>query len=286
MIIYSNGCSHTAGTEGYDTYYNDIISRVIFKSSHYEWWNPTEGHYNTFKNTDFSSIDKNLNYLLKHADHGKSNDLIFFETYNMVLDSIKHGNKIDYAIIQFSGVNRRVQSIPCDKKGIRLIHINPHDYSDRGIKLEPFATEQSLQYLIILQDLFKKHNIEYVFIPYMEFDKETLNLSDKLELVDTSKLTSNLNIGHRNDFRSKGYCRDAHGHPNYRGYYELAKRSLKVLNIEGILPIEDYYSDEKRKYDDDLTEKYDFIKKYAKELGDGTHHEVEVAKRKKKFRLF
>lgn len=280
MIIYSNGCSHTAATEGYETYYIDIITRTLSNTHEYEWWNPTEGHFDIFKNTDFSSLDDNETYVLKHAEHGKSNDLIFFETYNMVLDSVKSGKKIDYAIIQFSGVNRRVHTIPCEERGMRLIHVNPHENYKWGIKLEPFATEQSLQYLVILQELFKKHKIEYVFIPYMEFDLDALNLSDKLDLLDESRFTADLRIGHRNPFRSMGYCRDEQGHPNYRGYYELAKKCLEILNIDSILPIEKYYSLEKRNYDDDLVKKYGFIKKYSAELGDGTNSELELVRKK------
>ena len=274
MIIYSNGCSHTAGTEGYDTYYNDIITRVINPNTSYEWANPTEGHYNTFKNVNFGTLDKNTTYLFKHAEHGKSNDLIFFETYNMVLDSIINNNKIDYAIIQFSGVNRRFHTIPDVDKGVKILHVNPHDHHELGIKFEPLATEQSLQYLIILQELFKKHDINYVFIPYMEFDSSVLNLSSNVDLVDTTKLTCPLYEGHRNSFRALGYCRDGAGHPNYRGYYEIAKRCLDILNIQGIRPVEEYYSSERINFDDDLAQRQDFVKKFSKSLGDGTDYDL------------
>jgi len=282
MIIYSNGCSHTAVTEDYDTYYIDIITQILTNTPHYEWLNPTEGHYNIFKNIDFSSFHNDKTYLLKHAEHGKSNDLIFFETYNMVLDSIKHGKKIDYAIIQFSGVNRRVQSVPDSTRGIKLINVNPHDHYERGIKLDPFATEQSLQYLIILQDLFETHNIPYVFIPYMEFDSDALKLTDKMDLINTSRLTCDLSKGHRNHFRSIGYCRDEQGHPNCRGYYELAKRCLEILDIPDIKQIEDYYPLKTINRDDAFVINYHFIAKYAKELGDGTKSEIKNAKKIKK----
>jgi len=278
MIIYSNGCSHTAATIDYDIYYIDILAKVLNDKPSYEWINPTEGHYNTFKNIDFKSLSKNKNYLLKHAEHGKSNDLIFFETYNMVIDSVRCNNKIDYAIIQFSGVNRRLQTIPDVDKDVKLIHVNPHDNSHLGVKLEPFASEQSLQYLLILQELFKTHNIPYVFIPYMEFDNNVLELTDKLHLIDTTRLTCSLYDGHRTDFRKRGYCRDAAGHPNYRGYYELAMKCLDILNKEGIKPVEVYYSKEKRMFDDDLAEKQNFVKLFSKNLGDGTSDEIEKCK--------
>ena len=61
-----------------------------------------------------------------------------------------------------------------------LKNVNPFDNFELGVKFEPFATEQSLQYILILQDLFKKHNINYCFIPYMEFDSEEIQRNNKL----------------------------------------------------------------------------------------------------------
>ena len=270
MIIYSNGCSHTADMGmNYNKVYIDILAQEIMTD--YEIINLQQGHYNKFKNFSFESLD-DKNYLLKNAEHGKSNDLIFFETLNVVLDSIGK-KKIDFAIIQFSGTNRRIHSNPDGK----LEHVNPFDNHHWGIKFEPFATEQSLHYMIILQELFKKYNIKYCFIPYMEFDSNSLNLSGNLKFIDTSKLTSSLYDGHRNHFRIEGKTCDAPGHPNSLGYYELAKIILQKLELNIELKSIEYYFNEKEIIRDfeTNTKMQDFIKKYGMVLRDGTEDRID-----------
>lgn len=270
MIIYSNGCSHTADMGmNYNKVYIDILASEIL--SEYEIINVQQGHYNKFKNFSFELLgDKN--YLLKNAEHGKSNDLIFFETFNVVLDSIGK-QKIDFAIIQFSGVNRRVHTNPDGN----LEHVNPFDNHHWGIKFEPFATEQSLHYIIILQELFKKYNINYCFVPYMEFDSDSLNLSDKLDMIDTSKLTTSLYDGHRNYFRKDGKTCDAPGHPNCIGYYELSKIIISKLNLDiKLKPIENYFTKKEIMRDLEKNSKMqDFIKKYGMILRDGTDDRID-----------
>ena len=94
-------------------------------------------------------------------------------------DSIINNVKLDFVIIQFSGVNRRIHSNPDGS----LLKVNPFDNSEMGVKFDPFATEQSLQYILILQDLLKEHSINYCFIPYMEFDSDTLDKSSNLKFT-------------------------------------------------------------------------------------------------------
>ena len=270
MIIYSNGCSHTADMGmNYNRVYIDILSEVLMGD--YDVINVAQGHYNKSKNFNFENLS-NKNYLLKNAEHGKSNDLIFFETINVVLDSINK-KKIDLAIIQFSGVHRRVHTNP---NGI-LEHVNPFDNHHWGIKFEPFATEQSLQYLIILQELFVKYNINYCFIPYMEFDSDVLDTTDKLKFIDESKLTASLYDGHRNYFRKDGKTCDAPGHPNCIGYYEMASIIIKKLKYDVELKPLEYYFTKKEIYRDleKNSKMQEFIKQYGMILRDGTDDRID-----------
>lgn len=270
MIIYSNGCSHTADMAvNYDKVYIDILADEIMES--YKTIKVQEGHYNEFKNFSFEDLTEG-NFLLKNAEHGKSNDLILFETINIVLDSVGK-TQIDFAIIQLSGVNRRVHIKPDGG----LEHINPFDNFELGIKFEPFATEHSLQYIIILQELFKKYNINYCFIPYMEFDKDVLDKSDKLKFIDSSKLTASLYDGHRNHFRRDGKTSDAPGHPNCVGYYELANLVIDKLNIDlKLKPLDFYFTNKEITRDLDVKSGFmPFIKKFGMVLGEGTEARID-----------
>jgi hypothetical protein len=275
MIIYSNGCSHTSDMkQHYDNVYIDILANEVLQN--YKLIKVQEGHYNDFKNFSFKKLDTNTNYLLKNASHGKSNDLIFFESYNIIKDSIINNVKLDFVVIQFSGVNRRIHS---NSDG-SLLNVNPFDNSELGVKFEPFATEQSLQYILILQDLLKKHSIKYCFIPYMEFDSDTLDKSSNLKLIDNNYLTTSLKEGHRNSFRKNGYVNDASGHPNHQGYYILTKIILKKLELsDKINPIEDYFSDKIIKRDKKYNSSFlTWIKERGDVLKDGTNDDMNKLK--------
>ena len=276
MIIYSNGCSHTSDVkQNYDNVYIDILANEVLQN--YKTIKVQEGYYNKFKNFNFKDLDTDTNYLLKNADHGKSNDLIFFESYNIIKDSIINNVKLDFVIIQFSGVNRRIHSNPDGS----LLNVNPFDNSELGVKFEPFATEQSLQYILILQDLLKEHSIKYCFIPYMEFDSDTLDKSSNLKFIDTKYLTTTLYKGHRNNFRTNGYVNDAPGHPNHQGYYILAKIILKKLGLsDKINPIEDYFSDKIIKRDKKYNSSFlTWIKERGDVLKDGTNGDIDKLKK-------
>jgi len=276
MIIYSNGCSHTADMgANFHNVYIDIVAKELLKT--YEKIYACEGHYNKNKNFKFYELNSDKNYLIKHAEHGKSNDLIFFESYNIIKNAINDNVKLDYVVIQFSGVNRRIHTLPNGG----LLSVNPWDNSALGVKFEPFATEQSLQYLLILQDLLNQNFINYVFIPYMEFDSDVLSKSDKLDYIDNERLSTSLFSGHRNDFRKRGMTVDASGHPNFLGYYELATIVLDKFHYakDNMKDIETYFSKRIRErdlYKDEPGIRW--IKKYGDILGDGTEDEVDEAR--------
>ena len=247
MIIYSNGCSHTADLQSnsechpnntipdgyYENVYIDVVAKELFNDE-YEVVHLMEGFYlKDEKNCNFNTFKNSRDYLLKHASSGKSNDLIFFESYNVIRELIHKNIKLDYVVIQFTGQNRRVGTLPDG----RLIPISPSDNSEQGIKFEPFASEQSLQYIVILQDLLKENNINYCFIPYMEFDKYVLDNTDKLKYIDQSNFTSSIRHPHINYFRNNKLVLDIAGHPNRYGYLKLAEMVLTKLghaNLKGL----------------------------------------------------
>lgn len=269
MIIYSNGCSHTVNFK-YQNVYIDIVANEILKG--YKTIYAVEGWYYTNKIFKFTDLSENKNYLIKHAEHGKSNDLIFFESYNIIKNAIKNNVKLDFVVIQFSGVNRRVHT----KADGSLLKINPCENSEYGIKFEPFATEQSLQYLIILQDLLNNNSINHVFIPYMEFDNDVLKKSDKLDYIDNERLSTSLFSGHRNEFRKKGYAFDTAGHPNCYGHYYLASIIIDKFgfDVKDMKDLETYFS--KIDIDEQMLDDWkQFIKNNGEKLGEGTKEDVD-----------
>jgi len=271
MIIYNNGCSHTKTGEDFFSHgYFDIVCKELF-SNDYHTVALERGLYNYEKNKLSKLKLDSTNILFKHALSGKSNDLIFFETLNFIYTTLGTKLKPNLIIIQWSGPNRRFHSEPDGG----IIDINPHDNTDLGIKFEPLATEQTLQYMITLQDICKLHNIEFIFIPYMELDKEVVETSPIVKQLNLNKFTTSLIEGHRNLFRQSGYSMDLQGHPNFYGIYQIAKLILEILNKD-IGLIENYIEkDDIKKSKKPLQ---NFIKKYGNKLGEGVIESVKKIK--------
>lgn len=276
MLIYSNGCSHTAKYFQYTYNYIDIISDVLVNNKDYIKIDIEEEGIHPFKNKLFKFIEnftkEPYDALFMNAKAGKSNDLIFYETYNFVKTLVTNNIKLDYAIIQFSGVNRRFYTT-ADGMIINVTPAEEREEIRKQIKFEPIATEQSLQYMLILQDLLKSNNIKYCFIPYMEFDSTVIRDSSISKLIDTDFLIKDLELGCRNEFRKNGLSRDHAGHPNVYGYYEIAKLVLEKLNlIDKLNHIDKYFTKLEldhhylKKVNKDLKER--FIKEYGSELGE------------------
>lgn len=226
MNIYSNGCSHTAGHLSprghshikFTSYqimgdYKLIDVDIPFKSPKFNY------------NKHF--LNNEGNKLFFEASNGKSNDLIFFETYNFINNSLKNNIKIDYVVIQWSGANRTFYTLP--NGGID--NINLFDNTHLGIKFEPMASLQTIQYMHILQELFDKNNIEYAFIPYMELDSKSFNKFDLSKSLDLSRFTEHPTKGHLNYFlKNKEFICDEQGHPSNKGSYYISKLTLNILN--------------------------------------------------------
>ena len=272
MILYSNGCSHTTKNHPYFKSYIDLVADTLMGTYDELSLGANINDINELHDISDNVItDQDL--LIRGEHHGKGNDTILFETYNCIKSLVSENIKIDYVVIQFSGVNRRIHTTPNGEYEF----INPFTNSELGVKFEPVATEQSLQYILILQDLFKSNNIKYCFIPYMEFDATVLKNSNITKLIDNDFLIRGLEVGCRNEFRSKGRTCDAPGHPNTLGYYELAKLVLEKFNLEEQLkPIDVYF--EMKLVDFDMNHYMnggDFIKDFGDVLCDGTDEDIE-----------
>lgn len=282
MIVYSNGCSHTIGfcRGSIEDSYISIISKSLFRDDYELLLGTKKIGYNVFKS------DVNLNFFKKksvknnkvliNADYGKSNDTIFFETINTICELKKEGIKIDYAIIQFSGSNRRIHTLPNNT----FKYVNPHDNFELGIKFEPYASLSTLQYILILQELFKKEDIEYVFIPYIELDIKTIENNCMLDFIDTKRLTTKLSDGHRNHFRKKNCVCDYAGHPNLLGNYILADKVLDILGLnDSLIGFYDYFNNSNKGLQEYLGSPSDnqknILKKYYNKLGDGSLKEIK-----------
>ena len=275
MVIYSNGCSHTRGAcrDRYeDSYVYIFLSSLVGKNNFIsKTRSKLDIHFQ--KENPYTELDSSKHYNIFDADYGKSNDKILYETYHSVLHSIKAGAQIDYAIIQLTGANRRMH---WDMYG-NLIDVNLYENVELGPKFEPTSTHHTIQMILILQDLFIKHNIEYVFVPYMELDGFSLSRNRFVDMIDSSRFTETLVDGHRNDFRQKLWVCDEGGHPNYLGNYYLAERVLSLFGYsDSLIGFWDYFSDTDVEFHNP---NHEFIKKYHRKLGDGTDEEIKKIKK-------
>tara|TARA_B100000530_G_scaffold328063_1_gene268497 strand:- start:365 stop:1249 length:885 start_codon:yes stop_codon:yes gene_type:complete len=240
MILFANGCSHTAG---------QCVQKPLtwpFMLSHSlinKEWDTHETHYGQIhKATNPQSlVDKTKNQLFEFSDHGKSNDMIYYETLHFLLSLEKENIKPDFVVIQWSGVNRRVHSVPGEKGIIDgLVFVNSHDNSKFGPWFEPYASKHTLQMMLHLQTYLKLNDIPYAFIPYMEVDTQNKYLIE-LDFLDESKCTISPKIGHRNEFRRKGLTCDTHGHPSLLGHYFITNKVLEILGCEELIKGLDFH---------------------------------------------
>lgn len=251
MILYSNGCSHTAVKENaaahifFDSLwmtkkYHEIgvcdlyCNRV--RMDHGEPFGNSKNDWKTIK----SALENKGALHFHHADHGKNNQRIFIETIDFVSKLINENKKPNFCIIQWSGPNRKLDfdyksSYTYDYSEYNdmfthSLNVNPHDYSKKGLLVEPFASKTTLQYMLMLQYFFVSYGIEYAFIPYMELQKDDI-LQAEYNLLDKSKLTANPFIGHRNNFRKRNLVIDFNGHPNLIAGNYLTEKLYEIFDL-------------------------------------------------------
>lgn len=271
MVIYSNGCSHTKTSDHFFSHgYIDIISKELFGESYKQIELP-RGLNNDEKNELINKDINSSNIVFKHSLSGKSNDLIFFETLNFIYTTLSTKIKPDLIIIQWSGPNRRFH-VEYDGN---IVDVNAHDNSELGVKFEPIATEQTIQYMVTLQDICKFNEIDFIFIPYMELDKDVAIDNPLVKRLELDRFSTLPTEGHRNYFRKNGLSMDIQGHPNFYGIYELSKIVLKILG-KNIRPIDFYIQKDDIKNSNHP--RSGFIKKYSSEIGDGVLEHIKKLK--------
>lgn len=256
MFIFSNGCSHTAWNfnDGYPTLVARCLNRMGKRFHHNKLKFATQylfggetynGEYHLddpFYTDEYLNNNKSIN--LSFAYPSKSNDTIFFETHESLL-YLKRINKLpDYVFIQWSGPNRRMHMEP---DGL-WIDVGPNRKPELQIKFEPMASMQTLHYMLVLQNLLKSLNIEYVFISYMELDRSIEKVKSfkdlDLDRFITLEGLHPLFDGFRNKFREMEYALDWHGHPDARAHYKLLELILDKINkSDKLVPFDELYDE-------------------------------------------
>jgi len=281
MIILTNGCSHTRGAcrNCYEDSYASIVTKSLIGTDYIQV-TLREYSINSFTFTPIINLikenpTKDIHILL--ADYGKSNELIFFETLNILYQLDKHNIKIDFSIIQWTGPNRRVHSL-FDK----IIKVNPYDNYEYGVKFEPWASATTLQYILTIQNELEKRNINYCFVPYMEVHSDHNIDFNLTEFLNLKRFTTHPFEGHRNDFRYRNLCCDVSGHPSLLGNYVLAGKVLDILGYpDSILGFYDYFNKTKLGMSphlgltDYVIDNKSIIQKLKGRLGDATKSELK-----------
>lgn len=221
MILYTNGCSHTAGGCFKQLYsWPHIIMKSILNLKTYST-NPQKTNFNS-----------DSNVLYNEALHGAGNDYIFHKSLETISSLIENNNKPNYVVIQWSGPNRRIHALPNG-----YVFVNPWDYSDYGVKFEPFGSEHSLHYIFSLQEFLKKNEINYLFFNYMSLDSsiQTTSVFKQLDLnrfLDFGMGNNIIFTGLIDFLKSKNMCCDNQGHPNHDGNYFICQEISKKFGID------------------------------------------------------
>lgn len=225
MLIYVNGCSHTAENIIFNNDSSPFIinswAGVVFSrfSNKYELW------------LEFPEDLNKENILFNEAKNGVGNDYIYHTTLESLTKLIKEGKTPDYVLIQWSGPNRRMY---CDEDG-KPWYVNLYDHTQYYVKFEPMASLHTIHYMYSIQEFLKQHKIKYLFIPYMALD-ESVKKTSIFELIDMDKVVD-FNMGKDIFFKGaidyivkNGLNRDEQGHPNEKGYADIAERAFNHIS--------------------------------------------------------
>ena len=224
MVVYTNGCSHTAGgCMKFQYTWPNIIIKSIIKNKSYKI-NPIEKEIGLFDNI-----------LYNESLHGAGNDYIFHKSIETISTLISNNKKPNHVIIQWSGPNRRLHTQPDGT----ILFINPWDYPELGVKFEPMGSEHTIHYMFALQEFLKKNKIEYWFFNYMQLDKSIKKLQIYKEIdfdrfIDFGIGNSIIFKGLIDFFKSKSLCCDEQGHPNQDANFIIAKQFLDKIAIKMI----------------------------------------------------
>lgn len=230
MIVYTNGCSHTAGGCFKQVYsWPNLLMKSILGKEAYSTNPPT------------INFNSDSNVLYNQAKHGAGNDYIFHKSLETISSLIQNDCKPDYVIIQWSGANRRLHCYPDGN----TVFVNLFDNTGLGVKFEPMGSEHTIHYMFALQEFLKKNNIDYLFFNYMAIDESIVDTSIFKEL-DLSKFVEfgmgdDIIFNGLIDFlKSKNMCCDKPGHPNHEGSHLIATEIGKRLNVD-VLDIKTFH---------------------------------------------
>lgn len=222
MLIYSNGCSHTAG-HGivFIKTWPNIVIQGMLNNNNYET-NPPKNKI------------KDGNVLFNESEFGAGNDYIFHHSLESISELIQKNKKPNYVFIQWTGPNRRIHQDINEN-----IHwINPNTNVELGLKYEPMGSKHTLHYMFVMQEYLKKNNINYCFLNYMALDEsiKKLNVYNEIDMDKFLFIESDKNIlfnGIISHIKKDKYmiC-DDEGHPNEKGNYMIGNMILKKFNFE------------------------------------------------------
>jgi|688.fasta_scaffold03480_13 hypothetical protein len=238
MKLYVNGCSYSAGDWAefslnwpkilmysiVDNFKEILIQNII-----------------SYKNTNNED-----NILFNSAFYGGGNDRILHTTLEEIEHLISQNQKPDLVIIEWTWPNRRRTLTETgeeyylnnskDYLYIKDSELNTFMYNNNKVKSEPWASEETLHYMFILQEYFIKNNIDYLFFNYIKLDKSVkkLNIFKKIDLskfIKFSNIDDLLFTGLFEFIIKNGLSKDLYAHENDAGHKFIAKEIRnRILN--------------------------------------------------------
>lgn len=227
-------------------FYNKLVLEqdTVSYSNHEFQKNPRPSIYQK----DYEVLDKikDTSYILNFGKSGKGNDYMFMETISTIEQLKDENKKPELAIIQLSGMNRRLGIKPSDENisdlysvdGSHLFFATPWDVTDFKELAPPPIGEMTTAFNIYaLQEYFKSNNIKYLFLNYFPFtdiikNQFIFNKINKEHFI-TFDDSDDVSEGWIDKMKSKKdiqLTRDLQGHPSTTGYLYMFHRILCKLN--------------------------------------------------------
>jgi len=189
---------------------------------------------------------KDTPYILNFGKSGKGNDYMFMETISTIEQLKDKNEKPELAIIQLSGLNRRMGIKPSDKNiddlynvdGSHIFFATPWDVTDfKELAPPPLGEMTTLFNIYALQEYFKSNSIKYLFLNYFpltdiiknQFIYNKINKEHFITFDDSDDISE----GWIDKMKSKEgirFVRDLQGHPSTTGYLYMFHRILCKLN--------------------------------------------------------
>jgi hypothetical protein len=223
MLIYSNGCSHTAGhnIDWLRTWPHFTIRGIL-------------GHNQYQINPQIIGKKEN-NVLYNEGIRGAGNDYIFHQSLESISRLIQNNEKPDYVFIQWSGPNRRQHCLPNGE----ILFVNLFDNIEYNVKFEPMGSMHTLHYIFSMQEFLKKNDIHYFFLNFMILDESIKHLNiykeidlDKfLYIEDDSEILFNGILSH---LKKEHMTFDLGGHANEKGNLFVANKLLNKLKLKDL----------------------------------------------------